>query len=210
MSLAVAPDGQSIAFDLLGHIYEMPIRGGAARRLTNGRSWNLFPRYSPDGRSIAFASDRAGSFDIWVMDRQGAALERITTARIPLSENYYRPAWSADGTALRGGRGRRLSQPIVALDRLGGRQLLLEGNDILGGSVAEPNGNAVLFERIAGGLYAFAFNPYVTPPSGTRIDRYDQATGEVTTQVARPGGAFAPALSPNAALRARHRRYPHR
>ncbi|MBK8057505.1 MAG: hypothetical protein IPK33_06425 [Gemmatimonadetes bacterium] len=63
------------------------------------------------------------------------------------------------------------------------------------GSVAEPNGNAVLFERIAGGLYAFAFNPYVTPPSGTRIDRYDQATGEVTTQVARPGGAFAPALT---------------
>ncbi|HPV76848.1 MAG TPA: amidohydrolase family protein [Gemmatimonadaceae bacterium] len=198
MSLAVAPDGQSIAFDLLGHIYEMPIRGGAARRLTNGRSWNLFPRYSPDGRSIAFASDRAGSFDIWVMDRQGAALERITTARIPLSENYYRPAWSADGTRLFAvAEGDGFPNQLVALDRLGGRQLLLEGNDILGGAVAEPNGNAVLFERIAGGLYAFAFNPYVTPPSGTRIDRYDQATGEVTTQVARPGGAFAPALSPN-------------
>lgn len=198
MSLAVAPDGQSIAFDLLGHIYEMPVAGGSARRLTSGRSWNLFPRYSPDGRSIAFSSDRAGSYDVWTMDRQGASLERVSTARLALSENYYRPGWSADGRrifAVADGDG--FPNQLVAFDRLGGRQLLLEGNDILGGAVAEPNGNAVLFERIAGSLYGFAFNPYVTPPSGTRIDRYDQATGEVTTQVARPGGAFAPALSPN-------------
>lgn len=198
MSLAVSPDGQSIAFDLLGHIYEMPIAGGSAKRLTSGRSWNLFPRYSPDGRSIAFSSDRAGSFDVWTMDRQGASLERVSTARLALSENFYRPAWSTDGRRLFAvADGDGFPNQLVAFDRLGGRQRLLEGNDILGGAIAEPNGNAILFERIAGSLYGFAFNPYVTPPSGTRIDRYDQATGEVTTQVARPGGAFAPALSPN-------------
>lgn len=198
MSLAVSPDGQFIAFDLLGHIYEIPIAGGSAKRLTSGRSWNLFPRYSPDARSIAFSSDRAGSFDVWTMDRQGAALERVSTARLALSENFYRPAWSTDGRRLFAvADGDGFPNQLVVFDRLGGRQRLLEGNDILGGAIAEPNGNAILFERVAGSLYGFAFNPYVTPPSGTRIDRYDQATGEVTTQVARPGGAFAPALSPN-------------
>ncbi|MCC6771160.1 MAG: PD40 domain-containing protein [Gemmatimonadaceae bacterium] len=198
MSLAISPDGQSIAFDLLGAIYELPIAGGSARRLTSGRSWNLFPRYSPDGRSIAFSSDRNGSYDVWVMNREGGALERVSTARLDLSESFVRPAWSTDGRrlyAVRSGDG--IATQLVALDRIGGRQVLLEGSDLLGGAIAEPRGAGVLFERNGGSLYAFAFNPYVTPPSGARIDRYDEATGEVTTSVARPGGAFAPALSPN-------------
>ncbi len=198
MSLAVAPDGRSIAFDLLGHIYEMPVQGGMARRLTSGRSWNLFPRYSPDGQSIVFSSDRAGSYDVWVMDRQGGALERISAARIAMSENYYRPSWSADGRRIYAiAEGDGMPNQLLAFDRLGGRQLLVEGNDVLGGAVAEPKGSGVLFERSTAPVYAFAFNPYVVPPSGTRIDRYDEATGELTTRVTRPGGAFAVALSPD-------------
>ena len=198
MSLAVSPDGRSIAFDLLGHIYEMPVEGGAARRLTTGRSWNLFPRYSPDGRAIAFSSDRAGSYDVWVMDRQGGSLERVSAARLAMSENFYRPSWSADGRRLFAtAQGDGIPDQLVTLDRLGGRQLLVEGGGIFGGAVAEPTGSGLLFERSDAPVYAYTFNPYVTPPSGTRIDRYDQVTGETTVQVARPGGAFAPALSPN-------------
>ena len=48
MSVDVSPDGLRIVFDLLGHIYEMPIDGGEATALTTGRSWNMFPQYSPD------------------------------------------------------------------------------------------------------------------------------------------------------------------
>src|SRR4051812_37851672 len=79
MSVAISPDGRSLAFDLLGNIYEMPIEGGTAKRLTNGRSWNLFPRYSPDGRSIAFSSDRSGSHNVWIMDRQGGSLRQLVS-----------------------------------------------------------------------------------------------------------------------------------
>jgi Tol biopolymer transport system component len=74
MSLDVSPDGRSIVFDLLGHIYEMPIAGGAARPLTSGRSWNMFPRYSPDGKTILFTSDRAGVEDQWLFDRASSRL----------------------------------------------------------------------------------------------------------------------------------------
>ena len=64
MSVDVSPDGQQVVFDLLGTIYEMPVVGGDAVALTTGRSWNLSPRYSPDGERIAFSSDRSGSHQI--------------------------------------------------------------------------------------------------------------------------------------------------
>lgn len=93
MSVDVSPDGQTIAFDLLGHIYEMPIEGGNARRLTDGRSWNQMPRYSPDGSEIAFTSDRNGVDNIWIMDRESGELENLTKSKDPV----LRGNWSADG-----------------------------------------------------------------------------------------------------------------
>ena len=82
LSVDVSPDGQRLAFDLLGHIYEMPVAGGDARRLTDGRSWNLSPRYSPDGSRLAFTSDRSGSFNVWVLDRAvGHPVQRLELGR---------------------------------------------------------------------------------------------------------------------------------
>lgn len=198
MNVAVSPDGQSLAFDLLGAIYEMPISGGVARRLTSGQSWNLAPKYSPDGVRLVFVSDRAGSFDVWTMDRQGGALERVSHARIPFSENFARPAWSSDGrliyaTVTADGAPTQL----VAFDKLGGRQEVLRTPSLLGAPSVEADGAGFYFERQSNGLYAFAFNPYVTPPSGVSIDHLDLRTGEVTARVARPGGAMSPAISPN-------------
>src|SRR5262245_64169004 len=74
ISVDVSPDGRMIAFDLLGHLYEMPFGGGEARRLTNGRSWNHLPRYSPDGAKIMFTSDRRGKEGIWLLTRSNDSL----------------------------------------------------------------------------------------------------------------------------------------
>ncbi len=194
MSLAVSPDGRFIAFDLLGSIYEMPVEGGTARRLTEGRSWNLFPRYSPDGRLIAFSSDRSGSHNVWVMDRQGGGLRNVS----PSIENIYKPSWSADGRRIVAGTaGDGVPNQLIMLTLAGGRQTLVQNSGSVNGAGSEPSGAGVIFERSVRAVYPFGFNPYVTPLGGVRIDRYDQSTAEVTTVVERPGGAFAPALSPD-------------
>src|SRR5262245_66175570 len=59
MSLDVSPDGKTIAFDLLGDLYTLPIDGGAATRIAGGMSFDSQPNFSPDGKTIAFLSDRS-------------------------------------------------------------------------------------------------------------------------------------------------------
>ena len=71
MNLDVSPDGKEIAFDLLGDLYTIPIAGGEARALTHDVAWEMQPRYSPDGKTIAFTTDRGGGDNIWIMNRDG-------------------------------------------------------------------------------------------------------------------------------------------
>ena len=54
MSVDVSPDGQTIAFDLMGDLYTVPVSGGNATRLTKGLAYDVHPRYSPDGKKILF------------------------------------------------------------------------------------------------------------------------------------------------------------
>jgi len=78
MSLDVSPDGKTIAFDMLGDIYTMPATGGTATNIASGMAWEIQPRFSPDGKQIAFTSDRAGGDNIWVMDVDGSNPHQIT------------------------------------------------------------------------------------------------------------------------------------
>ncbi|MGB0544419.1 MAG: amidohydrolase, partial [Longimicrobiales bacterium] len=60
ISLDISPDGQTIVFDLLGDLYTMPFSGGQATPLTQGMAFDGQPRFSPDGQTVVFVSDRSG------------------------------------------------------------------------------------------------------------------------------------------------------
>ena len=76
---AISPDGTTIAFAYKGDLYTVPVTGGEARQLTTNSAFDSHPIWSPDGKKIAFESDREGSLDVYVMDAKGGIPTRLTT-----------------------------------------------------------------------------------------------------------------------------------
>ncbi len=96
MALTLSPDGKWIVFDMLGHIYRVPAGGGKAECLTQdtGIALNMQPRYSPDGKTIAFISDRKGQNNLWLMDADGKNPRAVFTDK---TQRALSPAWTPDG-----------------------------------------------------------------------------------------------------------------
>lgn len=77
--IRISPDGTEVAFCYKGDVYKVPSRGGTAVQLTTQDSYESNPVWSPDGKQIAFASDRNGNFDVFVMPSAGGPARRLTT-----------------------------------------------------------------------------------------------------------------------------------
>ena len=75
---AISPDGRTIAFEYRGNLWKVSADGGVATPLTVGESYNSMPVWSPDGGKIAFASDRNGNLDVYVMPAEGGRAARLT------------------------------------------------------------------------------------------------------------------------------------
>lgn len=75
----ISPDGQTIVFQYKGDLFTVPTNGGRAYQLTSNPAYDTKPIWNPDGKSIAFSSDRLGSLDIFVIDSRGGKPVRQTT-----------------------------------------------------------------------------------------------------------------------------------
>ena len=78
----ISPDGTEIAFCYKGDIYKVSAGGGTAIQLTTQPSYECTPIWSPDSKQIAFASDRNGNFDIFVMPATGGTAQRPNCLRL--------------------------------------------------------------------------------------------------------------------------------
>ncbi|MBT8097623.1 MAG: PD40 domain-containing protein [Woeseia sp.] len=214
MSLDVSPDGRTIAFDLLGDIYTLPIAGGDARAINSGLSWSMQPRFSPDGSEIAFISDAGGADNVWIMQADGNDAVQLTEEDFRLLNN---PTWSADGDYI------AARKHFTTERSLGTGEIWLYHRD--GGDgiavVEKPDEEhqKELGEPMfsADGRYIY-YSLDVTPGSTFQyaqdsngvvfeIRRYDMQTGKIETVVDRPGGAVRPQPSPDGKTLAYVRRH---
>ncbi|MCK5878266.1 MAG: PD40 domain-containing protein, partial [Holophagae bacterium] len=75
---AISPDGTAIVFSFRGNLYRVNATGGTAVPLTLDASHDFMPVWSRDGKMIAFASDRHGNYDVFVMPSDGGQATRLT------------------------------------------------------------------------------------------------------------------------------------
>ncbi len=152
-----ARDGSFVAVQLyLGgtfHIWTMRPDGTGWKQLTGGHGDDREPQISPDGKRIAFASDRAfkGSYDIWTVEVATGALKQITFGE----EDEFEPAWRPDGKAIAFVSGAGIAAKSVEVMELAtGKQNTLVKVDPAQGRVEapsfSPSGKLVSYVQFAG------------------------------------------------------------
>ena len=209
MNLDVSPDGKEIVFDLLGDLYVMPIGGSdAPRKLTSGIAWDMQPRFSPDGKTIAFTSDRSGKNgfggdNIWTISRDGKTTTQVSAETFRLVNG---PAWRPDGEYL------VARKHFVSRRSLGAGEMWLYHKD--GGTsglqltrkqsdqkdsnepVFSPDGKYLYYSEDASPGNAFEYNKDSTGQIYV-IYRLDIGSGETERLISGPGGACRPTPSPD-------------
>jgi len=204
MSLDVSPDGKTIAFDLLGDIYTMPITGGEATNIASGLPWEIQPRFSPDGSKIAYISDREGGDNIWTMDPDGSNPKALTAEKFRLLNN---PTWSAKGDYIAARKHFTTSRSagtgeiwLYHLKGGGGVQLIERSSEAFQKELGEPifsaNGRYIYFSKnvTPGNTFIYAQD---SNKDVFNILRYDMRTGETDTAVSGEGGSVRPTPSPD-------------
>ena len=198
MSVDLSPDGSTILFDLVGDIYTLPVTGGKATAITRGPAWDWHPRFSPDGKSIAFTSDRNGIDNIWLMTAAGKNPRALTSEK----DEYVRSAsWSPDGNYVvaRKETGKRAGIPPVELWMYhvqGGSGLKLTSSDTMNnasGPFFSSTGRYLYFSARKAG---FNYAPDISKGLW-QVHRYDRETGNTVQLTSGIGGAVRPVLTPD-------------
>jgi imidazolonepropionase-like amidohydrolase/Tol biopolymer transport system component len=202
LSLDVSPDGQTLVFDLLGDIYVMPVGGGEARAIASGVAWEMQPKWSPDGRHIAFTSDRGGGDNIWIMDADGSNPTQVSKETFRL---VTQPDWTPDGQFIVGRKHFTSSRSLGAGEmwmwhRAGGGGVQMTERRTqqkdTGEPAFSPDGRYLYFsdDATAGGTFEYSKDVndqiYV-------IRRLDRETGDIDAYVTGPGGSIRPTPSPD-------------
>jgi Tol biopolymer transport system component/imidazolonepropionase-like amidohydrolase len=216
MALDVAPDGKTILFDLLGDIYAIESSGGTAWPLMTGLAFDANPVFSPDGRHLAFVSDRSGANNLWIASADGTDPRQISHDEGAVL--WTSPSWSADGEYVYASRmvHSTLAFEVFMFHKDGdfkknrGVQITkakpngTEPSDArisVLGAVVSPDGRYLYFSSKIGTTWTDKEPPYWS------ITRRDLRTGKDEEIIRSAGGAMQPVLSHDGARLAYASRY---
>src|SRR5688572_20914892 len=200
LSVDVSPDGRTIAFDLLGDLYTMPIAGGEAMALTTGMAYDAQPRFSPDGKLVVFTSDRDGGDNVWTIDVATKQTKLITKGK---GNRYRSPEWTPDGNYIVVSRSGSPIGPsklwMIHKDAGGGTQLIRDPQPMLAGAFPVSTLGAAFgkddrFIWFAQRSGAWEYNAGLPQ---YQIMTFDRQTGRRENRANVYGSAFRPALSPD-------------
>ncbi|MDO6445204.1 amidohydrolase family protein [Colwellia sp. 1_MG-2023] len=202
MNVDISPDGKNIVFDLLGDIYTMPITGGEAKALMTDIAWQMQPRFSPDGKHIAFTSDEDGGDNLWIMKADGSEGKAVSSETFRLLNS---PAWSPDGNYLVGRKHYTGSRSLGAGEvwlyhKTGGSGVMLTKRPNEQKDLGEPafshDGKYVYFSQDATPGKTFHYSKD-SEKGIYKIKRLELATGEIDVIISGKGGAIRPVPSPD-------------
>lgn len=194
----ISPDGNTIAFTYKGDIYTVPASGGQAKRLTTATSYESVPVWSPDGRTIAFASDREGGQDIFIMSADGGTAKRLTYNSASETPETFTPdgksvvysaAIQAPASSLVFPSGRMTQLYSVPVD--GGRPRQILGTTALNVEFL-PDGKSFLYHDHKG--VEDEWRKHHTSSVTRDVWRYDAKTGTHTNLSKHAGEARNPII----------------
>jgi Tol biopolymer transport system component len=210
LSLDVSPDGSTIVFELLGDLYTLPIAGGDAKRMAisdsankdgNTMAFDSQPKFSPDGKWIAFLSDRDGAENVWIMKSDGTDPKKLSK---DTSAEFASPAWTPDGSYVlvsRSAWGLNVNEIWMYHVKGGSGVQITRGkptpttptpqrtNSL--GVVCSPDGKYIYYSRRTGG---FAYNAQFPL---WQVARRDRVTGDEDILTAEYGSGIRPIISPD-------------
>jgi tricorn protease len=191
---ALSPDGATLAFSWAGEIWTVASEGGMARPITRNPSHDLQPRFSPDGKEIAFVSDREGSMQVFVMPVDGSDSPKQITFHTGGSqlEGYFPDGQSV---LVSGFRDHYWHMPVrffkIVRDQRAAEELLFD--DYGHNGSLSPDGKKLLFDREGTQWWRKGYRG----SQSSQIWLYDLAAKTFTKLLDPDGGALFPLWKPD-------------
>lgn len=189
----ISPDGTQVVFSYLGDLWVVETIGGIARPVTMHESHDTNPVFSPDGRSIAFSSNRFGSYDVFVVSTLGGKPRRLTDD----SATDIVTGWSPDGKNVLFSSTRSTEFPtsfeLYSVSLEGGRVQRISVHEGKEG-VFSPKGDRIAYVRGPGTWYRKGYRGssnddiWICNADGTNNQQFTSSDCQDTSPMWSPDG----------------------